>query len=364
MTSDTERHTFTSSLAQNARRPFAAFAAFSQPFRRHLNAALLPSYVNAAQTVEVIHGNRGAATNRWACPPHSTLSQTHTIRLCARAYRGWNAPGRKSLVTTSVDKFRYQGDRAGGRQPSRVAESRRYIRARWQQSAPCLGPLERLHFFFCTDRMLLANLSGAWKNKSHPFFWCHIIRTLAKMKQNFNTLWSNRGFIVWKKKNSWERKKKSYTAPTSPPFTGSVRLNKKQPLLSLISIWSIAVKMATGSGWQQQYYCPPGQGKFTSSSATSVPFQSGIAMEYTQDLHLKMSKKIAQLTKVSTLNSGACLSACLPSHSLPSSANRTSGFRPQRSSRSVPAREVPPDSLRNSTSFWHFSAVFDTLNVP
>ncbi|XP_075893850.1 protein FAM184A isoform X2 [Nelusetta ayraudi] len=56
--------------------------------------------------------------------------------------------------------------------------------------------------------------------------------------------------------------------------------------------------MATGSGWQQQYYCPPGQGKFTSSSATSVPFQSGIAMEYTQDLHLKMSKKIAQLTKV------------------------------------------------------------------
>lgn len=73
--------------------------------------------------------------------------------------------------------------------------------------------------------------------------------------------------------------------------------------------------MATGSGWQQQYYCPPGQGKFTSSSATSVPFQSGIAMEYTQDLHLKMSKKIAQLTKVSTLKSGACLPACLPSHS-------------------------------------------------
>ncbi|GAA6214963.1 protein FAM184A isoform X2 [Lates japonicus] len=55
--------------------------------------------------------------------------------------------------------------------------------------------------------------------------------------------------------------------------------------------------MATGSGWQQ-YYCPAGQGKFTSSSASNVPFQSGIAMEYTQDLHLKMSKKIAQLTKV------------------------------------------------------------------
>lgn len=56
--------------------------------------------------------------------------------------------------------------------------------------------------------------------------------------------------------------------------------------------------MATGSGWQQ-YYCPAAQGKFTSSSATStVTFQPGIAMEYTQDLHLKMSKKIAQLTKV------------------------------------------------------------------
>ncbi|XP_030261274.1 protein FAM184A isoform X3 [Sparus aurata] len=56
--------------------------------------------------------------------------------------------------------------------------------------------------------------------------------------------------------------------------------------------------MATGSGWQQ-YYCPAGQGKFSSSTSTSsMSFQSGIAMEYTQDLHLKMSKKIAQLTKV------------------------------------------------------------------
>ncbi|XP_033992157.1 LOW QUALITY PROTEIN: protein FAM184A-like [Trematomus bernacchii] len=55
--------------------------------------------------------------------------------------------------------------------------------------------------------------------------------------------------------------------------------------------------MATGSGWQQ-YYCPAGQGKFSSSTGTSMSFQTGIAMEYTQDLHLKMSKKIAQLTKV------------------------------------------------------------------
>ncbi|XP_068609853.1 protein FAM184A [Brachionichthys hirsutus] len=49
--------------------------------------------------------------------------------------------------------------------------------------------------------------------------------------------------------------------------------------------------MATGSGWQP-HYCPTAPGKFTPSSA------AGVAMEYTQDLHLKMSKKIAQLTKV------------------------------------------------------------------
>ncbi|XP_056284275.1 protein FAM184A isoform X3 [Pseudoliparis swirei] len=55
--------------------------------------------------------------------------------------------------------------------------------------------------------------------------------------------------------------------------------------------------MASGSAWQQ-YYCPTGQGKFSSSAATSMSFQTGITMEYTQDLHLKMSKKIAQLTKV------------------------------------------------------------------
>lgn len=65
---DTESHTFTEPYyIVNTETPvdrFAAFAAFYQPFRRHLNAALLPSYVNAAQTVEVIHGNRGAATNR------------------------------------------------------------------------------------------------------------------------------------------------------------------------------------------------------------------------------------------------------------------------------------------------------------
>lgn len=77
-------------------------------------------------------------------------------------------------------------------------------------------------------------------------------------------------------------------------------------LLQPLSLRSIVVKMATGSGWQQ-YYCPAGQGKFSSSSASSVSCQSGIAMEYTQDLHLKMSKKIAQLTKVRSVTMGPIL---------------------------------------------------------
>lgn len=62
--------------------------------------------------------------------------------------------------------------------------------------------------------------------------------------------------------------------------------------------------MATGAGWQQ-YYSPAGNsstggaGKYNSGPPpSSMPFQSGTTMEYTQDLHLKMSKKIAQLTKV------------------------------------------------------------------
>lgn len=61
--------------------------------------------------------------------------------------------------------------------------------------------------------------------------------------------------------------------------------------------------MATGAGWQQ-YYSPAagnpssGAGKYNSGSSSTMSYQSGITMEYTQDLHLKMSKKIAQLTKV------------------------------------------------------------------
>ncbi|CAM4546580.1 unnamed protein product [Caretta caretta] len=56
--------------------------------------------------------------------------------------------------------------------------------------------------------------------------------------------------------------------------------------------------MATpGMSWQQHYYGGGGSsasaGKFVASSS-----QPGLSVEYSQDLHLKMSKKIAQLTKV------------------------------------------------------------------
>uniref|UniRef100_A0A8C2E0W0 Zgc:85722 n=1 Tax=Cyprinus carpio TaxID=7962 RepID=A0A8C2E0W0_CYPCA len=69
----------------------------------------------------------------------------------------------------------------------------------------------------------------------------------------------------------------------------------------------------TGTGWQQSYSAAPGisspaaaaasaaaSGSGTSPSSTSshLLYESALTMEYTQDLHLKMSKKIAQLTKV------------------------------------------------------------------
>ncbi|XP_060609235.1 protein FAM184A isoform X2 [Anolis sagrei] len=65
--------------------------------------------------------------------------------------------------------------------------------------------------------------------------------------------------------------------------------------------------MATpGMSWQQQHYygassSSTGSSKFTassSSSSSSAATSSQLGMEYNQDLHLKMSKKIAQLTKV------------------------------------------------------------------
>lgn len=64
---------------------------------------------------------------------------------------------------------------------------------------------------------------------------------------------------------------------------------------------SLLWKMATpGMSWQQHYYSSSSStstGKFNTSSSSSV-MSSHFGMEYNQDLHLKMSKKIAQLTKV------------------------------------------------------------------
>ncbi|XP_051853597.1 protein FAM184A isoform X7 [Antechinus flavipes] len=55
--------------------------------------------------------------------------------------------------------------------------------------------------------------------------------------------------------------------------------------------------MATpGMSWQQHYYSAAGGATKFSSSAGTQP--SAFSMDYSQDLHLKMSKKIAQLTKV------------------------------------------------------------------
>ena len=57
--------------------------------------------------------------------------------------------------------------------------------------------------------------------------------------------------------------------------------------------------MATpGMSWQQHHYggSAAGTAKFVPSPAAAQ--QAGHSMDYSQDLHLKMSKKIAQLTKV------------------------------------------------------------------
>ncbi|XP_041418185.1 family with sequence similarity 184 member A L homeolog isoform X3 [Xenopus laevis] len=61
--------------------------------------------------------------------------------------------------------------------------------------------------------------------------------------------------------------------------------------------------MATGMSWQQQqnYYsggASVGAAKFMPSSPGVMAHQASLSMEYTAELHLKMSKKIAQLTKV------------------------------------------------------------------
>nr|XP_033794378.1 protein FAM184A isoform X2 [Geotrypetes seraphini] len=58
--------------------------------------------------------------------------------------------------------------------------------------------------------------------------------------------------------------------------------------------------MATGTSWQHYYSgsCNSGAAKFGSSASHTMAHLPGMGMEYTSELHLKMSKKIAQLTKV------------------------------------------------------------------
>ncbi|XP_034533991.1 protein FAM184A isoform X2 [Notolabrus celidotus] len=57
--------------------------------------------------------------------------------------------------------------------------------------------------------------------------------------------------------------------------------------------------MATGAGWQPPYNPPTTlSSKFAPPPPSSMFYDGGLSLEYTQDLHLKMSKKIAQLTKV------------------------------------------------------------------
>lgn len=56
--------------------------------------------------------------------------------------------------------------------------------------------------------------------------------------------------------------------------------------------------MATGAGWQPAYSTATTSTKYTPSPTSTMFFDGSVTLEYTQDLHLKMSKKIAQLTKV------------------------------------------------------------------
>ncbi|XP_038575631.1 protein FAM184A-like isoform X4 [Micropterus salmoides] len=56
--------------------------------------------------------------------------------------------------------------------------------------------------------------------------------------------------------------------------------------------------MATGAGWQPPYNISTSSTKYTPSPTSSMFYDGSLTLEYSQDLHLKMSKKIAQLTKV------------------------------------------------------------------
>uniref|UniRef100_A0A669D728 Family with sequence similarity 184 member Aa n=1 Tax=Oreochromis niloticus TaxID=8128 RepID=A0A669D728_ORENI len=56
--------------------------------------------------------------------------------------------------------------------------------------------------------------------------------------------------------------------------------------------------MATGAGWQPPYSTSTSSTKYPPCTTSSMLYDGSLTLEYTQDLHLKMSKKIAQLTKV------------------------------------------------------------------
>ncbi|KAF7656420.1 hypothetical protein LDENG_00041400 [Lucifuga dentata] len=57
--------------------------------------------------------------------------------------------------------------------------------------------------------------------------------------------------------------------------------------------------MAAGAGWLPPYSSASGGGiKHPSSSSSGMFYDGSVTLDYTQEMHLKMSKKIAQLTKV------------------------------------------------------------------
>lgn len=73
-----------------------------------------------------------------------------------------------------------------------------------------------------------------------------------------------------------------------------IPLPLKAPSSALIP----AENMATGTGWQPPYNTSTSGTKYGASPTSSMFYDGSATLEYTQDLHLKMSKKIAQLTKV------------------------------------------------------------------
>lgn len=79
-------------------------------------------------------------------------------------------------------------DREPAKWPTRAAHQGQVTAERTR----CSGPLERLHFR--TDRMLVANLSGAWKNNLHPFLILLVLSSEPQQKwKQFLTLYGLKG---------------------------------------------------------------------------------------------------------------------------------------------------------------------------